>query len=81
MEGEVIQLSPEEIEFIGFMHVNWVNRVIGNDETITVLVLSNNTASRNVVMAEEKKALFKNLPLLLCLARSETLQNSNYRKV
>ncbi len=60
LEGEVIQLSPEEIEFIGSMHVTWVNRVIGKEETITVLVLSNNTASRNVVMAEEKKALFKN---------------------
>ncbi len=60
MEGEVIQLSPEEIEFIGFMHVNWVNRVIGTDETITVLAVSNNTASRNVVMGRREEVLFKN---------------------
>ncbi len=60
LDGEVIQPSQEEIEFIGSMHVNWVNLVIGDDESITVLGVSHNTSSRNVVMVEEKTGIFKN---------------------
>ncbi len=58
LDGEVMQLSPEEIEFIGNMHVNWVNRIIGEEETITVLEVSHNTSSRNLVMYKQKSDLY-----------------------